>query len=165
MKEKSKKLQQIALKDAPESKRLEGITDKQKAFVQKIILEGLAPIDAYMAVYKVTSRQSASSSAYKLLKKDVIKQEVSLQITELKSLSNVPKHLIVDELKKLLTNVSTSGDTYNPKYIIEALDMMNKMMGYYNHVNTNVTINIDKKLDFGGFDPDAANYIDITPIE
>ena len=60
------------------------------------------------------------------------------------------------------------GDLTNPsnrKYYLQALDMLNKMMGYYQHNQTITKVNIEGSLDFGGWDPEGSstNIEYITP--
>ena len=135
---------------------------KQKAFVHKVVLDSMKPTDAYMAVYEVTNRATAANSASRLMKHPAIKSEFQSLSVHLEALSHVPKHLVVKEINALLSIVKTPGKDFNPKYIIECLDMINKIMGFYNHTTTNVSIKVDKSISFGGFDPSDAEYIDIT---
>ena len=138
------------------------LTTKHKEFVEKIIVDGLKPVDAYLAVYPNVSRKNASSAASRLLKHPSIITEFQSLSVHLKALENAPKYQVMKELKDLLGVMKRPGKDYNPKYIIECLDMINKMMGYYNHTTTSVSIKVDKSISFGGFDPSDAEYIDIT---
>jgi hypothetical protein len=133
---------------------------KQKAFVEKITTENMKPVDAYVAVYKTTSRQVAHSCAHKLLKHPAVITELQSLSTQLASLAHTDKHYLVQKAKALLERCEAED---NKKYLMEALDYLAKMAGYYNHTTTSVSIKVDKSISFGGFDPSNAEFVDITP--
>ena len=171
MKEKAKmisksnlpSLQSDADSSHSDDKPVLNITTKHKEFVQKIVVDGLKPVDAYLSIYPNVSRKNASSAASRLLKHPSVVTEFQSLAVHLKALEHAPKYQVMKELKELLAVMKRPGKDYNPKYIIECLDMINKMMGYYNHTTTNVSIKVDKSISFGGFDPSDAEFVDITP--
>jgi len=137
------------------------LNDKQQAFIDNMLIKNMSVPDAYMAVYKVKNKSTASSNGYRLLKQPEVKASIASLSSQLKHLAHVPKHLVVQELKVLLDQAKADK---NYKYQVEVLDMLNKMMGYYNHDKTVTNIQISQKLDFNGFDPDDTSFIDITPL-
>lgn len=142
------------------------LNEKQLAFVKKMVVDGMSPIDSYMAVYKVTSKATASASCYRLLSKPAIKSEVASLSNQLKALSQVPKHYITNKVKALLSICEADlSDAGNRKYYMACLDMINKMGGNYESVTTHTQINLSGGVDFGGWSPDSSEPIDNQFIE
>ncbi len=142
------------------------LNEKQREFVRLIVVEGMTPLDSYMAVYKVSSRKIGSNGCYTLLKREHIKAELASQSNQLKALSHVPKHYLIKKVKALLEICEADlNDAGNRKYYIECLDMINKMSGNYENNKTVTNINLSGGIDFGGFNPDSTTPIDTTFIE
>jgi len=140
------------------------LTNKQQAFVDKIMIEGMTPSAAYLAVYPNVSKKSATSAASRLLKHPNVITALSSLSKRLEGLATIPKHKIVQELKEFLELCKAEG---NKKYFMEALDMINKMMGNYQHNTTVTKISLtNESLSFGGWNPDSdADFIEMTPTE
>ena len=144
----------------------EKLNEKQITFVNHLLIDGMDATQAYMKAYKVDRKSVASAAASRLMKKEVIKAELSSLSNQLLVLSQVPKHTVVTKLRSFLERME--GDLDNPnnrKFYLEALDMTNKMMGYYQHNTTVTKINIKGGLDFGGWSPDSSEPIEINDSE
>jgi len=130
----------------------EALNEKQLAFIRHIVMDNMSPQHAYLAVYKGVSRPVASTNAYRLLKKPAVKTALTELSEQRKALSNIPKSFILDKLKEILSKAEEEG---NFKYQIEALDMVNKMMGHYETTKTNINVNLtEQPISFGGYNPD-----------
>ncbi len=137
------------------------LTPKMESFVKEIMVNGLRPVDAYLIVYPKVSRKVASASASRLLKHPAVITALSSLSIQVKSFDKVPKNFIIDKLKTFLATCETEG---NKKYFMEALDMMAKLSGHYQHNTTVTKINLTgEAVEFGGFNPDQGELIDVTP--
>lgn len=133
------------------------LTDKQKKWIQKVMVDGMSKVDAYMAVYQVKNRDNASTSVYRLMRTPAIITEFSSLSTQLKALEHMPRSMVMSKLKAFITLLEADLESAsNRKYYMEALDMVNKMEGNYQHNST--VLKVDAKgsdLSFGGWDPDS----------
>lgn len=133
---------------------------KQKEFVDHIVLDLMTPTDAYMAVYKDATRRSANVASSRLLSNQGVKDLLASRSSELKVLSHIPKHQILLKLKGLLDRVDKDN---NHKYIVEYIDMICKLMGYYHQPPVQPTSQTNTLIQFGDFTPEPAPPAVLSP--
>ena len=137
------------------------LNPKQQAFVNAVMMDGLKPVDAYLLVYPDITRKVAHASASRLLKHPLVITAFSSLSDQVKSLETIPKHYLVQKLKSILERCDKEK---NYKYMMESIDMINKMMGNYTTQKVVTQINLtEQAIDFGGWNPDNGQVIDITP--
>lgn len=143
------------------------LTDKQKAFVKKYVRSGGQGTESYMSVYKVFKKGVASASVTRLLKTESIKLAIEEEILNLKNLERVDRFYIVEKLKNMAERAEAEG---NDKYLIESLDMLCKMEGYYQQAKTpgQTIVKGNVNVLFGDFDPQSGKVLPpsaINPLE
>lgn len=139
------------------------LNDKQKAFVKKFVLSGGKATDSYMSVYKVFKKGVAAASVNRLLKSDAVQAAIQEELLNLKTLEKVDRFWIVQKLKALAEK-SEAED--NHKYLIESLDMLNKMEGFYQtSAPAPTTVQGNMNILFGNFDPNSNQMLPPAPIQ
>lgn len=141
------------------------LTPKQKRFVQLFVRSGGQIANSYMTVYKSTNKSSAASAGSRMLKRTDIRSAIELEMLSLKSLERIDKHYVVQKLKSLVERNEASG---NDKYILQGLEMLCKIAGFFNHISSTeeVThIQENTHITFGDYDPQTNNVINIEPQE
>jgi hypothetical protein len=126
------------------------INQKQRDFIDKIVLEFMSPPDAYKAVYKSTNKVTNKTNAYRLLKRPDIQEYMNKTASESKTLAQMPKHQIILKLKAFLEKCEADGDK---KYFMEAINTLNRMFGYNDTSGKVNTTNINQTISFGDFNP------------
>jgi predicted transcriptional regulator len=104
---------------APDTPTFNGLTDKEKRFVVEKA-KGKGNIQAVMASYEVTSRESAKVIGSQLMGKP----EVEMAITELMNYHGLTKSYRVQKLKNHV-------DNRDPNVSLKALDQSFKLDGSY----------------------------------
>jgi phage terminase small subunit len=127
-------------------------TAKQKAFCDEYMSNGLNACQAYLTIYKNVKYSTAQTEGPALLRK----HHVQVYLTQIKSevarRNVIKREENIDILRKILNDSLKDKDTY---HALKALDMLNKMAGFYITqplVSLNSTGEI--KIDFGGMSID-----------
>ena len=136
--------------ELPAKKELK-LTDKQIKFVKAYVKSGGKAGDSYMTVYKVFKEGIAQSAASRLLSQENIKAAIQEELLNLKSLERIDRAWIIEKLKDLAEKAQAEG---NNKYLIESLDMLNKMAGFYQQAAQPVATTVQGNMNimFGNFD-------------
>lgn len=139
------------------------VSKKQLKFVKAYILNPNKKIDIYLSCFKATSRASASAGANRILQQPHIKACIDEELLALKThqlnSEKIDKSFIINELKELAERSKYKDDA---KYLIESLDMLCKIGGFYakenpNNINLLNQGNGTIEISFGDFNPDSVD--------
>ncbi|HWY35522.1 MAG TPA: terminase small subunit [Nitrosopumilaceae archaeon] len=129
--------------------KLDKITDKQKAFVDEYLINGLNATKAYFSVYKGVKYSTAHSEAAVCLARPGVQAYFKSQQLEISKKGEISREYIVGHLKKLIADCTNDGDRLS---LVKSLDMLCKIGGIY---QTAPLVNVQStgtvKVDFGGF--------------
>lgn len=127
------------------------LTKKQSDFVRHYVRTGGRGTEAYMTAYKVFSKGVASAAATRLLKTTAIQEALNEELLQLKSLEKIDRTYVIEKLKAL---AEKSEREENPKYLVESLDMLCKLAGFYqNNTQQPTTVQGNMNIMFGDFNP------------
>lgn len=138
-----------------------GLNHKQIKFVKAYVKNPNDAASAYLSVYQGVKRGAASSAASRLLSKPAIREAVTRQIFFIRQIEKIDKVFVVKTLKELVLRCIEKEDN---KYLIESLDMLNKIAGFYNE-NKNPTVQINtSNVSFGGWNAEEELVKSNQPI-
>lgn len=124
------------------------INHKHKLFVDHYLSNGLNATRAYMAVYPDKTEESAAVLAHKLLRNVKVNELIEqYKVKESERLLVTKEQVIQD-----LLFIKDAQLQNNPQHSIKALEVINKMLGYYTENKVDITsggnsINIQINLD------------------
>lgn len=119
------------LKPVKEPESFEKLTDKEKKFVLAKV-EGKTNVDAAMTAFDVSSRFSAKSLGYNLMKAP----DIGKAIQDIMAEEGLTRRYIIQRLKYLV-------DHPDGHVVAKGIDMANKMTGEYAPVKVDSTIDIN----------------------
>jgi len=115
------------------------LTDKQSRFIDEYLVDFNGLQAAIRAGY---SENTAGAIAYENLNKPYLKAEITKRKQEFAIKNGIQRELILEELFILLNDAKADPEGMDRASVLKALDMMNKMSGYYSQVVTNVNIEV-----------------------
>ena len=103
------------------------MTDKQRLFCEEYVANGYKQAEAYKVAYPEVKDTTAASNAYKLMKKDEIKQYVKEIQKERFEALNITAERIACELSKMAFAEYDENNSATSK--LKALDLLSKQLG------------------------------------
>lgn len=137
----------------------ERITERNKAFVEELFLNGFNQTAAYMKAYETDNARYARSQAAVLVQKPSVASFLEQKKAELVKSTQISKEYIVDKLKHLVEH------SKNEFVQLQAISQMSKMAGFYmDKPQVNIQAAAGQvTIDFGGYVPQKPDEYESEP--
>lgn len=118
------------LKILDNSNTPEKVNPKWIAFAKEYCTNGYNASEAYKVAYNSKKGARVGGNASNLLKKPEVQAIIDREMAAIISIHNISADAVASEILKILDICKADGDRHNA---LKALDMLNKMSGFYNH--------------------------------
>ena len=151
----------------------EGLNDAEQQFVNQYLMNGGNARAAFLACKPTYSPAAASSAASKLMKKPEVMTYLELRRTELASKEEIQFSYLVQNLKKIISDVNDeeierdkNGRIVNKpdrQAALKAIETLSKLGGYMDK-KSNVTIQSTGEINisFGDWSPETPKALEGT---
>jgi hypothetical protein len=150
----------------PEKKtKVDRLTEKNMAFIDHYLANGMNATESYLSVYKDVTRESAGVEGSRVLSKPSAAAYLAVKKSEIAKRYEIKLDYVVPKLFKLIENCEAEGEKFA---MIKGLELLCRLGGL---LQANPMVNVQStgeiKIDFGGYafnDKNAIEASDSTNI-